>query len=95
MLVAVGLLAVRPLVVLVIDHILHFIPALSQLLPHTPISHHDVVVLIVLVALVVRLDAPHYIFCLPGMIPDVSVDKWGSAPDGLQRCSVIPCFLKA
>jgi len=46
------------------------------------ISHHDVVVLVVLV---VPLDAPPYLFCLPGMIPEIAVEKWVSAPDRLRR----------
>ena len=54
---------------------LYFILALSQLLPYMPIYHHDLVILIVFVVLVVPLDAPHHIFNLPGMIPDVAIQK--------------------
>jgi len=43
------------------------------------------VFLVVLVILVIPLDAPYYIFCLRGMIPDVAVEKGMSAPDGLRR----------
>jgi len=56
------------------------------------ISHHDVVVLVIVV---VPSDAPHIICCLAGMIPDIAVEKCMSPPDGLMHGSLIPGFLKA
>lgn len=70
---AVVLPAILPLLVLVVVYIFHFIPALSSLLPYMAISHDIVVVLVVRVIIVVPFHAPYNIFCLPGMIPDISV----------------------